>query len=97
MRNRSLPDVPTVAEASLADVLVQSWYGIAAPAKTPAAVVAYLSEQVLRTLAQADTRSKFDAMDAEIMALPSAPFDALMDAEFKRWGELIRKRGIMLT
>ena len=95
-RSRSLPDVPTVAEASFADVLVQSWYGVAASAKTPAPVVAYLSEQVLRTLAQADTRSKFDAMDAEIMALASAPFDALIDAEFKRWGELIRKRGIML-
>lgn len=86
-----------MAKASFADVLVQSCYGFAAPAKTPAPVVAYLSERVLRTLAQADTRSKFDAMDAETMALASAPFEALIDAEFKRWGELIRKRGIMLV
>ena len=35
-RTRSLPDVPTIAEAGYRDTLVQSWYGVAAPAKTPA-------------------------------------------------------------
>ena len=93
-RTRSLPEVPTVAEAGFADVLAQSWYGVAAPAKTPAAIVNYLVDQFMRTLAQPDTRSRLEAMDAEILALPGAAFDALIESEWKRWGELIRKRGI---
>ncbi len=95
-RTRSLPEVPTVAEAGFPDVLVQSWYGVAAPAKTPTPVLAYLSEQFLRTLAQPDTRAKLEAIDAEIMALGGSAFDALIANEHLRWGELIKKRGIKM-
>lgn len=93
-RTRSLNDVPTVAEAGFADVLAQSWYGVAALIKTPAPIVAYLSEHFMRTLTQPETRSRLEAMDAEILALGAAPFDALIESEHKRWGDLIRKRGI---
>jgi tripartite-type tricarboxylate transporter receptor subunit TctC len=93
-RTRSLPDLPTIAEAGFPDVLVQSWYGVAAPARTPAPVVAYLGEQFLQTLAQPDTRARLDAIDAEIMTLGGAAFDALIASETLRWGELIKKRGI---
>lgn len=95
-RTRSLPEVPTVAEAGFPEVLVQSWYGVAAPAKSPTPVLAYLSEQFLRTLAQPDTRAKLDAIDAEIMALGGSAFDALIASEHLRWGELIKKRGIKM-
>ena len=93
-RTRSLPEVPTIAESGFADALVQSWYGVAAPRATPAPVLAYLSEQFLATLAQPATRAKLDNLDADFMGLGGAAFDALIDAEHKRWGELIRKRGI---
>ena len=95
-RTRSLPDVPTIAEAGHAPALVQSWYGVAAPAKTPAPVLAYLAEQFMQTMGQAGTRAKLEGMDAEIMALSPAAFDALIAAEHLRWGELIRKRGIKM-
>lgn len=96
-RTRSLPDLPTIAEAGYPDLLVQSWYGVAAPAKTPAPVMAYLSEQFLRTLGHAETRAKLEALDAEILALGGAAFDALIASETLRWGELIKKRGIKLV
>ena len=89
-RTRSLPDLPTIAEAGFPDVLVQSWYGVAAP------VVAYLGEQFLQTLAQVDTRAKLEAMDAELLALGAVQFDALIASEYQRWGALIRKRGIKM-
>ncbi len=95
-RTRSLPDVPTIAEAGHAEALVQTWHGVVAPAKTPAPVLAYLSEQFLQTLAQPATRARLDAMDAELMPLGPAAFDALIAAEHVRWGELIRKRGIKM-
>jgi tripartite-type tricarboxylate transporter receptor subunit TctC len=95
-RTRSLPDVPTVAEAGYPDVLVQSWYGVAAPAKTPAPIVAYLSQQFQRALAMPEIRAKLEGMDAEIMALDGPKFDILIEQEYTRWGELIRKRKITM-
>jgi tripartite-type tricarboxylate transporter receptor subunit TctC len=96
-RTRSLPNVPTVAEVGLPEVLVQSWYGVAAPARTPAPIVAYLSDQFMQSMAQPDTRAKLDGMDAELMAQPGPELDRLIDREFKRWGELIRKRNIKMS
>jgi tripartite-type tricarboxylate transporter receptor subunit TctC len=69
---------------------------VAAPARTPAPVVAYLGEQFLQTLAQVDTRAKLEAMDAELLALGAVQFDALIASEYQRWGALIRKRGIKM-
>ena len=93
-RTRSLPDVPTIGEAGFPEALVQSWYGVAAPRATPAPIVHYLSEQFLQTLAQPAVRAKLDAMDTEILAQNSATFDTLIEAEVKRWGPLIKARGI---
>lgn len=95
-RTRSLPEVPTVIEAGFPDVLVQSWYGVAAPARTPAAIVAYLSQQFQRALSLPDTRARLEAMDAEILAYDGPRLDQLIDSEYRRWGELIRKRRITM-
>ena len=95
-RLRSLPEVPTIAEAGWPEALVQSWYGAAAPAKTPAPVLAYLSEQFMRSLAQPEVRTRLEALDADILGLAGPAFDALIESETRRWGELIRKRGIKL-
>ena len=93
-RTRSLPDVPTIAEAGFPEALVQSWYGIAAPAKTPAPIRNWLVEQFMQTLTLPETRAKLEAIDAEIMALDGIAFDALIASETQRWGELIKRRGI---
>ena len=95
-RTRSLPDVPTIAEAGYPQALVQSWYGIAAPAKTPAIVVTWLNDQFQRVMTLPETRAKLEGMDAEILAFNGSRFDALIESEFKRWGELIRKRNIQV-
>lgn len=96
-RTRSLPEVPTIAEAGFPEALVQSWYGVAAPRGTPPASVNYLSEQMLATMAQPAVRGRFEATDNEILAQDAATFDALIKAEHKRWGGLIRSRGIKVV
>lgn len=95
-RTRSLPEVPTIAQAGYPDILVQSWYGIAAPAKTPAPVVEWLSQQFQRALAMPEVRARLAATDAEILALDAARFTELIAVETRRWGALIQKRGIRL-
>jgi tripartite-type tricarboxylate transporter receptor subunit TctC len=96
-RTRSLPDVPTIVEAGYPGGLVQSWYGLSAPVKTPPAVIQYLSDQCKKALALPETRLKFEAMDAEVLDLSAARYQALIDSEFIRWGELIRKRKIQAS
>lgn len=93
-RIRSLPNVPTVAEAGYPDVLVQSWYGYAVHVKTPPPIVQYLSDQCLRVLAMPETRARLESIDAEVLALDADKFEVLIQAEFIRWGELIRRRKI---
>jgi tripartite-type tricarboxylate transporter receptor subunit TctC len=93
-RTRSLPDVPTIAEAGFPDALVLPWYGISVPAKTPPAIIQFLSDRFQKALALPENRAKLEAMDAEILDLPAARYQALIDSEFKRWGALIKKRNI---
>ena len=95
-RTRSLPEVPTIAQAGYPDLLVQSWYGIGAPAKTPAPVVEWLNQQFQRALAMPEVRARLAATDAEILALDAARFTELIAVETRRWGALIHKRGIRL-
>ena len=96
-RTRSLPEVPTISEAGFPEALVQSWYGIAAPIKTPAPIVAYLREQFMQTMAMPETRAKLASLDAEILDMSGPEFDTLMAKEHVRWGELIKKRGIKMA
>ena len=95
-RTRSLPNVPTVSEAGFPDILVRSWYGVAAPAATPKPVVQFLNDQFQRTMADPAVRAKLEGLDSEIMGLNNVQFDALIQSEFKRWGDLIRSRKISI-
>ena len=93
-RTRSLPDVPTIAEAGFPDTLVQSWYGLAVHAGTPQAIVDYLDAALQSALATADVRNKLAALDAEVLALDAKRFDAMMQSESTRWAALIKARNI---
>lgn len=93
-RTRSLPDVPTIAEAGFPDTLVQSWYGLAVHASTPQPVVDYLGATLQSVMATADVRNKLAALDAETLALDAKRFDALMQSESARWAALIKARNI---
>ncbi|AJG20743.1 Bug family tripartite tricarboxylate transporter substrate binding protein [Cupriavidus basilensis] len=93
-RTRSLPDVPTIAEAGFPDSLVQSWYGLAVHSGTPRPIVDYLGATLQSAMATADVRNKLAALDAEILALDGKQFDTLMQSESARWAALIKARNI---
>ena len=95
-RNPQLPNVPTMAEAGLPSVEVTAWYGIYMPAATPKAVQARVHDEVNRVLAMPETRQRLEAVGAEISPMTQAEFIAFNAAEFKRYGELIRKANIKI-
>lgn len=92
-RSSSLPDVPTVAESGFKDFDVSTWYGLFAPAGTPAAVVATLNAEVNKLLATADMKAAIHAQGAEPQALTPAQFDALLKSDYAKWKGIVEASG----
>ena len=95
-RNPQLPDVPTMAEAGVPGVEMSAWYGIYMPAATPRAVQARVHDAVNAVLAMPETKTRLDAVGAEITPMSQAQFADFHAAEFKRFGDLIKKNNIRL-
>jgi tripartite-type tricarboxylate transporter receptor subunit TctC len=87
-RSRAYPNVPTVAESGLPGYQADAWYGVLAPAKTPADIVARLNREIGAILRSDDIREKFAAQGAE--AVPSTPekFMQLMRSDIAKWAKV---------
>jgi tripartite-type tricarboxylate transporter receptor subunit TctC len=95
-RNAQLPDVPTLAEAGVPHVEMSAWYGIYMPAAAPKAVQERVHDAVNQVLAMAETRTRLDGVGAEITPMTQAQFAQFHAAEYKRFGEVIKKNRIRL-
>lgn len=84
-RSSELPDVPTLAEAGVPDVLATSWFGLLAPAGTPAAIIKKLEQVVRRISATEDFQTRMKAMSSSTIGSTSEQFAARMEAEVKMW------------
>ncbi len=93
-RSRTLPDVPTAAEAGVPGLVVTTWNGVLAPAGTPAPIIERLAREIRAATARADLRERYASAGAEVMNNDSAEFAALIRADFERWSQLIRQAGI---
>ncbi len=91
-----LPEVPTFAEAGAPYMAVDAWFGLFAPAGSPAAVVARLSNALLRILAEPDFAARLAGLGFQPAPLPAAEFAAFQRAEVARWEELAALTGIRL-
>ena len=89
-------NIPAVAESGgrLADFDVTSWNGLAAPAKTPPAVIAKMNAEVQAVLALPAVRQKLAALDVEARGSTPDQLAALLANETRRWGEVIARAGI---
>ncbi|MBC7781030.1 MAG: tripartite tricarboxylate transporter substrate binding protein [Proteobacteria bacterium] len=92
-RSSILPDVPTVAEAGLPGYLSYAWFGLVAPRGTPKPVIDRINAEVNRLLAMPETQARLAEQSIEAMGGSPADFNALIDSELKRWGEVVRKSG----
>ena len=92
-RSSSLPDVPTVAQSGFKDFDVSTWYGLFAPAGTPAAVVTVLNAEVNKLLGTAEMKDAIHAQGAEPLALTPAQFDALLRTDYAKWKGIVEASG----
>ncbi len=93
-RFASLPEVPTVQQAGVASYDVASWNALAAPARTPAAVLARLNRAANEALQQGPVRSQLQALGVRVEGSSPEAMQALMGNEIRRWAAVIRKAGI---
>jgi tripartite-type tricarboxylate transporter receptor subunit TctC len=89
-----LPDVPTVRETGVPNFVVDSWFGIVAPAGTPPAVVARLHEAIVKVTGNVTLRERFAKMGVSFVGSAPEQFGAQIRAEYKAWGDLIRAANI---
>jgi len=92
-RSLSAPDIPTIAEQGI-DCVVNSWYGMLVPAKTPPAVVAKLNAAMVKALSTPETKEKLFAQGAEAASSTPAEFEALIRDELRKWDYVIREAKI---
>jgi tripartite-type tricarboxylate transporter receptor subunit TctC len=95
-RLASLPDVPTVAEGGVPGYEVVGWYGMAAPANTPRAIVAKLHSEIAAILQAPETREKLAAEGADPVGSTPEQFGAFIKAEIEKWGKVVKTAGIPL-
>ncbi|WP_343593693.1 tripartite tricarboxylate transporter substrate binding protein [Paracidovorax wautersii] len=92
-RSSSLPDVPTVAESGYAGFDVSTWYGLLAPANTPAGVVNRIHAEVNKLLAMPDVKAAIQAQGAEPETMSVAQFGALIKADHAKWKGIVEASG----
>lgn len=95
-RAKVLPDVPTLAEQGLGGFESELWFGLIAPAGTPPAIVAKLSEQTTRFVKSAQMRAGLEADGARAIGSTPDEFAAYLKSETEKWGRIIREAGIKM-
>ena len=78
----------------MSNFTVSSWNALAAPAKTPKAVVDRLSQEVAKVLAQPETVQRLAGFNVEARASTPNQLAQLLDSDIKRWSDVIARAGL---
>jgi tripartite-type tricarboxylate transporter receptor subunit TctC len=93
-RTRAMPDLPTVAESGYPGFEVTGWFGLLAPARTPAGIVAKLNTESVRVLRSAEVEERLVSLGADPVASSAEAFAAYVRAETQKWARVIKATGI---
>jgi tripartite-type tricarboxylate transporter receptor subunit TctC len=93
-RSPILPDLPTIAEAGVPGYVAADWWGIIAPAGTPAPIVDKLHGAIDEVLQSADTKKYMDQQGATPLFMSSAEFGQYIASEIAKWGPVVQKAGM---
>lgn len=93
-RSPVLPNVPTIAEAGVPDYAAENWWGILAPAGTPAPIVEKLYRDVQEVLKSDELRAQFAREGATPLSMSSAEFGEYMKSEIVKWSRVVKEGNI---
>jgi tripartite-type tricarboxylate transporter receptor subunit TctC len=95
-RSALYPEVPTVAESGLPGYQADAWYGVVAPARTPAAIVARLNREIVAILGTGDARDKLASQGAEVAASTPEQFAQLMQSDIVKWAKVTSRLSLQM-
>jgi len=93
-RSAVAPELPTMAESGYPGFEAVPWFGLMAPAGTPAAIVERLHRDTVKVVAQPDVRRKMNDLGLDVIGGTPAEFAAAIERETPRWARVIRQAGI---
>ncbi len=92
-RSRDLPDVPTMGESGVAGCLSSSWFGVVAPAGTPATIVSKLNSEINKGLRSAEIIASLAKLGSETKVGSPQEFGVLIASDLERWKSIVVKTG----
>lgn len=95
-RAQALPDVPTLDESGIKGYDVTSWWGLFAPAGTPAEIVEQINRDVVAYLREPDTQEAIRNQGAMSAPSTAKELDQLVASEVARWGKVIKDANIKI-
>ena len=87
-------EVPTTAEAGMPDLRVENWYGMVAPAGTPAAIVATLNRIATEAMRDPAVKEKLASQGAELIGDTPEHFRDFINTEIAKWAKVIEDAGV---
>ena len=92
-RMKSMPELPTIAEAGVPGFEATTWHGIVMPANTPVALVSRVNADVAKVLQMPDIRDRFAALGGEIIGGTPDEFAAYIKKEIPKWTKVVKDSG----
>jgi tripartite-type tricarboxylate transporter receptor subunit TctC len=92
-RAAEMPGVPTIAESGYPGFEAITWYGLLAPAGTPAVVIARLNAELNRVLEMPDVRQRLAAEGGEVLGGSPERFASFLKADHAKWGRVVKESG----
>ena len=95
-RSAQMPDVPTTAEAGMPELLAVGWFALVGPPKLPAALQDQIAKATIDVLKMPDVQQKFRNLSVEPGGQTPAETAAFIKDETRRWGDVIKKTGVVV-
>src|SRR5207253_6112893 len=90
-RSGIAPELPTMSESGFPGFEAVPWFGLMAPAGTPAAIIEKLHRETAKVLAMPDVRKRLDELGLDLIGGSPEAFAAVIKAETPQWAKVIRE------
>ena len=93
-RSTLAPDLPTISESGVPGYVAELWWGLAAPAKTPPAILDRLSAELTKSLRSNEVKERYAREGGEPLIMTRAEFTEFVRKEIERWRKVAREANI---
>jgi tripartite-type tricarboxylate transporter receptor subunit TctC len=93
-RDALLPNVPTGREAGLEGMVLDSWIGLFAPAKTPKPIVERLRAATLKAVEAPETKKRLETSGWRTLSMPAAETESFVRSEAQKWPKFLQQAGV---